>query len=457
MLDNRRFIAGFLAVVISVFNCVPSFAILDFNKNKKEDNKTESLMEYVNMDWWKEFQDPILEEYIVKALENNHDLKIATIKTEQARQNVKMQLASELPMVGVGALPGLGKMSGERSTQGVFALPIIASYEVDLFLKNHDKTKSIRKVYETSKLNEKATYISIVGAVGATYYNLVKLDKIIALQENIIKDKEQIYELMKKRNEKGLTSTSDLVQAQKAYILSTSELVDLKKAQEELLTRLAILVGESPENISTLKRCSYDELATRKVIPTEVASDIIFSRPDCQAAEKMLEKAGIDVRVAKKEFLPTFNIGALLMPFTTSAMNSMSWTTAIAGAGAGALLPVFTGGRRIAVLKYQKAKYDEMIQTFQKTNLVAVKEVSDSLTNLKLDNEKYLNNLNAFNMEQSDFEIMEKRYEQGIVSNLNLIQKRELLNSTEKLKVSSDIDEYIAQISLYKAVAGSNI
>ena len=147
MLDNRRFIAGFLAVVISVFNCVPSFAILDFNKNKKEDNKTESLMEYVNMDWWKEFQDPILEEYIVKALENNHDLKIATIKTEQARQNVKMQLASELPMVGVGALPGLGKMSGERSTQGVFALPIIASYEVDLFLKNHDKTKSIRKVF----------------------------------------------------------------------------------------------------------------------------------------------------------------------------------------------------------------------------------------------------------------------------------------------------------------------
>jgi len=61
-------------------------------------------------------------------------------------------------------------------------------------------------------------------------------------------------------------------------------------------------------NIDELKRISYDELIYKKPIPQEISSDIITQRPDYMAAEKQVEKAGLDVRIAKKEFLPKIDL-----------------------------------------------------------------------------------------------------------------------------------------------------
>ena len=106
------------------------------------------------------------------------------------------------------------------------------------------------------------------------------------------------------------------------------------------------------------------------------------------AAEKQVEKAGLDVRIAKKEFLPNINLGGLLLLMSSSGTNSMSWANSIAALGGMALLPVFTGGAKTANLKLNKNKYEQVLQNYYKTNLVAIQEVNDSLSSLKLDDEK---------------------------------------------------------------------
>ena len=58
-------------------------------------------------------------------------------------------------------------------------------------------------------------------------------------------------------------------------------------------------------------------------------------------------------------------------------------------------------------------------------------------------------------MEKTDYKYAEDCYKEGVISYLDLIQKREVLLSTQKLTVSSDIDKNISQISLYKATAGT--
>ena len=425
-------------------------------KAKKAQAQRESRLDYINIDWWQGFNDQYLNEYILKAFDNNHDLKIATLKVEEARQGVKAQLASELPSLYVGAAPGIAKLPMSTSTTGNFIIPIVASYEIDIFLKNHDKTKSMRKLYEASQLKEKATYLAIVSAVGSTYYNIVKVDKLIELQDKIVNDRKQIYELMKLRNEQGITSTSDLVQAEKAYVLADSDLTELERVRNSLLTSLSVLIGDSPENISEYKRISYDEL-TKKSIPNEIPTEIITSRPDYLAAEKMVEKTGLDVRVAKKEFLPSFNIGGLLTFMATSQINAMNWETALAGAGILGLLPIFTGGKRIANVKIQKSRYEQALQTYHKTNVEAIKEVNDALYDLKMNTVKYEKDMTALSNEQKDYKLAQEKYKEGIISKLDLMQKNEVLLSTQKLAVSEDINTYINQISLYKATAGAKL
>ena len=183
----KRIIGSFLLASFLVLNISPSFAIAEklgglFKKEKKQEV---SKLDYINLAWWEEYQDEHLENYILKAIENNHDVKLATLKVEQARQNVKAQFASELPSLTVGASPAINKMPGSTSTEGMFMIPMIASYEIDIFLKNRDKTKSVKKLYEASVLSEKATYIGIASAVGETeWYHSVWT----CISENCIAD-----------------------------------------------------------------------------------------------------------------------------------------------------------------------------------------------------------------------------------------------------------------------------
>lgn len=427
-----------------------------FTHDKKviQSQVTEYKFANVNLDWWKNYNDEILEGYIVKAIDNNQDLKIATLKVEEAKQNVKYQFSKELPNASIGVAPLLYKMPGVTSTESSFGLPVMVNYEADIFLKNHDKTKSVKKLYEVSKINERAAYISIASAVGATYFNIVKMDKLIAIQTQIIKDRKQIYELMKQRNNQGTTSTADVVRADKAYVLGTVDLIDLKKSREAMLNNLAVLIGENPNNIDGLKRISYDELNYQKTIPDEISSEIITQRPDYLAAEKQVEKAGIDVRVAKKEFLPKIDIIGLMFFSSGSLGGSMNWSNALAALAGSAMLPVFTGGAKFANLRLNKNKYEQVMQNYYKTNLVAIQEVNDSLSNLKLDNEKYQKNLKSLDMQKADYKYMQARYNQGIISGLDLLQQKENLLVIDKMVASSKNDCYIDQINLYKAVGG---
>lgn len=448
----KKFIISALAINILILNTMPVFAIHD--KKVIQSKVTEYKFDNVNLDWWKNYNDEILEGYIVKAINNNQDLKIATLRVEEAKQNVKLQFSKELPNASVGFSPLLYKMTGVSNTEVSYGFPVMVSYEADLFLKNHDKTKSVKKLHEISKVNERAAYIAVASTVGATYFNIVKFDKLIQIQNEIITDRAKIYELMKQRNQQGITSTADLVRADKAYVIATTELIDLTKARDIMLNSLAVLIGESPNNIGELKRISYNELIYKKSIPHEISSDVITQRPDYMAAEKMVQKAGLDVKIAKKEFLPRIDILGLLFFSTGSLSSTMNWTNALALMGGQAILPLFTGGAKFANLRLNKNRYEQVLQNYYKTNLVAIQEVNDALNGLKLDDEKYKKNLKALDMQLADFKYMQVRNKQGILSDLDLIQQKEALLVINEMVTASRTECYIDQIGLYKAVGG---
>ncbi len=449
MLFEKTEFKKFISVILITVYCV--FVPLSSQAAKKPITDEKTIDDYINIEWWKGFNDSILLDYVIKAVQYNHDLKTATLKVEEATENKNIRRAKELPSVGVGAVPALYKLPGLTNSDGLISLPIYANWELDLFGKNRDRTKSMDKLINVSRQNERASYISVVSAVGSTYYNIVKLDKLIQIQEEIITDRKQIFDLMKLSNEQGLVSTADTVSANKAYIRSNTDMIELKKSRERLLNMLAVLIGDSPENNKDFKRISFDDLVINKDVPDSISSNVIQARPDYISSELMLEKAGLEVRAAKKDFLPSFNILGLISFNSTEFFSGMSWTNSVALLGGGALLPLFTGGSRIANFKLQKNKYNQAIENYKKTWLVSVQEVNDALCDLKLDNDKYLKTLESYNLDKKDLGFTQMKYDEGIISNLDLLQKKESLLVTEKLLTTDKTDYFINQIGLYKA------
>lgn len=421
------------------------------SKNKKTQQSDDYKFNYVNMNWWGNFNDDLLNGYIEKAVLNNYDLKMATINVEEYYQNVRLQFANELPSAVGGFGPGVFKAPGMTNTSSAFGLPIIVQYEADIFLKNHNKTKAVKKLYEGSKLDERAAYISVASAVGSTYFNIINLDKMISLQEQIVNIRQEIYNLMLIRNKEGLTSTADTVKANKALVAGQTDLIELKKNREKMLNQMCVLIGESPENANSIKRNSLDSINYQLAIPSEIPSEIITQRPDYMKAELMVEKAGIDVRVAKKEFLPSINIlgGAL---FNASDIGSLFTTkNMLLGVGGGLMTPLFQGGSLIANLKLKKATYERILQDYYKTNLTAIQEVNDALVASRLDKDKMTQTTKQYNLEKSDYKYNEKKFNQGTISKLDLIQYQENLLTIEKLVAQQKVECMTDAISLYKA------
>ena len=427
-----------------------------FKKHKDRLKNDSFKYEYINYAWWSNFNDSYLTNYIDLAIKNNYDLKMATIAVDEYYQAVKIQFANELPMAGAGFSPALAKLPNSTSSAWNFATPVFVNYEVDLFLKNHNKTDAAKKQYEQSLQDERAAYIGIASAVGTTYLNIVKLDKMITLQEEIVKDRETIYNLMLLRNKEGLTSTADTVKANKSYIAGNTELSEYKKQRTKLLNQLAVLIGENPNNAETLDRISYDTLDFSGVIPQEISSEIISQRPDYIKAEKMVEKAGIDVKVAKKEFLPSINLTGIAL-FLGEQFGS-AWTTknALAALAAGGTLPSYIDGRLRANLRLKKDEYERVLNKYYQTNLTSIQEINDSLATIKHDTQIFEDNKKQAQLDREDFGYSENKYEQGTISKLDLIQVKENILFTDKLVVNNKINCYVDYIGLYKAV-GSKI
>lgn len=457
----KKILAAIVLTSLTGMTFMPALAVQEVNNNvpkqyKSMVKKSKKVSDdykyaYVNMDFWSQFNDEILNGYIDKAVKNNYDLKMASLNVKEYYENVKLQFSNELPKLTAGYSPNYVKMPGSSDADWVFATPAIASYEADIFLKNRDKTKSVKKLYEASQFDERAAYISVASAVGTTYLNIVRLDKIVDLQQEIVELRKEIYDLMLKRNREGITSTADTIKANKALVAGETDLIEYQKQRDFLLHQLAVLIGESPANAEELTRTSYDKIVFSGNIPSEISSDVIVQRPDYLKAEKMVEKAGIDVKVAKKEFLPSFNIMGLAL-FNASNIGS-SWTTKnmLASIGAAGMLPLFTGGSLIANLRLKKTEYERVLQNYYKTNLTAIQEVNDALVSVKKDTEKMERTQKQADLEKTDFMYNRDKFNQGVISKLDLIQFKENLLSIDKLVAQQNIECMVDYIGLYKA------
>lgn len=462
----KKILAAIVLTSLTGMTFMPALAVQEVNNNvpkqyKSMVKKSKKVSDdykyaYVNMDFWSQFNDEILNGYIDKAVKNNYDLKMASLNVKEYYENVKLQFSNELPKLTAGYSPNYVKMPGSSDADWIFVTPAIASYEADIFLKNRDKTKSVKKLYEASQFDERAAYISVASAVGTTYLNIVRLDKIVDLQQEIVELRKEIYDLMLKRNREGITSTADTIKANKALVAGETDLIEYQKQRDFLLHQLAVLIGESPANAEELTRTSYDKIVFSGNIPSEISSDVIVQRPDYLKAEKMVEKAGIDVKVAKKEFLPSFNIMGLAL-FNAANIGS-SWTTKnmLASIGAAGMLPLFTGGSLTANLRLKKTEYERVLQNYYKTNLTAIQEVNDALVSVKKDTEKMERTKKQADLEKTDFMYNRDKFNQGVISKLDLIQFKENLLSIDKLVAQQNIECMVDYIGLYKA-AGSKL
>lgn len=418
--------------------------------------------EYMNMDWWNNFNDENLTQNILTLYEKNYDLKNASLKIKENEQIVKMQFANELPGVMLSgdlyrdfraARQQFGSMHIPNYSQYNYNIPITAGYEVDIWGKNRLQTKSKKEQLEIIKEAERATSISLSSDFASDYFNLIKADKLIEIQDELIKIQEDILDKVTDKYKCGLCPITDVL-GQEKFLTSLREEHNLHlQIREVLINTMKVYLANSDD----IKRSHYEDITILKNIPDNYSTKVIENRPDYKQEEANLRRIGFDVRVARKEFLPTFTI------FGQIGLNAYHWSSLFNSPSQffnAGVLPnwdIFSGGRKRAFLKIKKYQYEQAINDYQKTFLVGAKEINSALAEYNSALKNYGETLKRLELENKIYNLANDKKQIGSASELDTLYAKEALLMIQKEDVSSKINTIISTIGLYKAMGGINL
>ncbi|MCI5824950.1 MAG: TolC family protein [Candidatus Gastranaerophilales bacterium] len=424
---------------------------------------TDSGLEHMNMDWWKNFNDEHLIQNLLKVYENNYDLKNAALKIQANEQVAKMQFTQELPFVTFSAdisrdlkaaRQQFGEMQIPTYSQNNFYFPITAGYEIDIWGKNRLKTKSKKQQLEMAKQAQRATYISLTSNFVSDYFNLIKTDKLLEIQKELVGTQKEILSMTKSKFEIGLAPVTEVLYQDKILSTLKEEENNYIKSQEVLTNNLKVYLADFNDNV---KRTPFEKVVVLENIPQKIDTEIIEKRPDYLQEEANIKRIGFDVKVAKKEFLPSFTIfGQIgLNAYTLSTLCKSPSQFFTAG-----ILPsfdLFSGGRKLAFMKMQKFRYEEALNNYQKIYLNAANEINSSLVDYKTTTKNYIESQDKFSKECKLYYLAKEKRNIGSSSNLNVLSEKEIYLSTQKELVVNKINTILSTISLYKATGGVDL
>ncbi len=417
-------------------------------------------IEYMNLSWWEKFGDKNLDKNLEFAYENNKDLKIAAASTKQAQQVVKMAFADRLPQLSFD--PSFGREFTSSDVrfgdilipdykQSRFLMPLTMTYEADIWGENYLKTKSVKQKLEMIKQDERASYIMITTALASNYFNLIKADKLIENQSALVSLQEEIVKLYAKKYDGGLCSINDVLAEKQLLTIFNEDLNNLREKQDVLENQLKVILGD--RNVVNVERSSYNDIKMIE-FPLDIKSEAIQNRPDLIKSEYYIKKIGIDVKVARRNFLPKFILFGQVGFNSYQTSNMFGSHTFLSNIGVMPSLDLFTGGRKMAMLRFKKYEYEKSLQMYEKTILTSLQEVNDALVSAKTARANLMSSKERYELQKEQFRLADRKLQIGSASNLEILKAKEALLISEKSNISNTVDAVISAINIYKSVGG---
>lgn len=403
-----------------------------------------------NLPWKEVFRDAKLQALIEEGLNNNVDVQAAALRVKEAKVMLTSAKLSYLPSINI-APQGTATSMDDGNYVKAYTLPVVASWEFDLFGKILNSKRGQKVAYQKSQYSQQAVRSSIICGIANVYYSLLMLDRQVAITtetSDIYKENVRVMEAMKTA---GMTTEAGVAQMRAASNQVDASLIDLKRQVRETENSLAILLGRAPQ---TIERTTLDEQVMPEKLMAGVPLQLLENRPDVKMAEMTLAAAYYSTNQARAAFYPGLTITGTAGWTNGSNISVSNPGVFLMQAMASLAQPIFNKGKLIANLKVTKAEEKIAQMNYQQTILKAGKEVSDALflfdcQNKKLENDKV-------RVEQLNKAVIATKalFQSASATYLEVLTSQQSLLSAQLSEVADNFQRIQAVINLYSAVGG---
>jgi NodT family efflux transporter outer membrane factor (OMF) lipoprotein len=419
----------------------------------KTDSATVQLAE-----WWKQFNDPILNDLIERAYSGNLSLKEAVTRIDIARGAVDVSESELYPQVsGTGSVTDY-EYSKETNAAGphregkLYDVGLSAGWELDLWGRVRRSVEASDASYEASLEDYNYTLVILYSEIAQSYINVRSAQKRLQLTQANLKRQQETLELTKNRFDAGLAPELDVKQAELNASTTESFLPLLEIALAENLHRLGVLVGAYPDALLSSLEVKQPIPQAMDSVATGIPADLLRQRPDIRAAELRLAEQTALIGVATAELYPTLTLPGTL---SLQAFNSGDLGNGRGyGIGPAFSWNLFSGGRVRAQIYQQEKSAEAAELQYQQTVLDALEEVQNSLVTQAQQRKRVESLQRSVSAASDSVDLVMTLYKTGLTDFQNVLDMERSLAAQQDSLAETEGNLSNAQVSLYRAMGG---
>jgi outer membrane protein, multidrug efflux system len=420
----------------------------------------EEARDLANTTWWEQFDDPVLNELIQIALQENKDVKVAATRIEQFVGQYMTTRAALFPQIGAGATGGMERFteegftplpSGTNNPNDFYEIFLNGNWEIDIWGKIRRATEASRAQILSSEEGRRTVILTLVASVAGTYIDLRDADmewEISKKTAEAYKESLRIFEL---RFKEGFSSAVEVNMIRAEYEQALSRISYYQKTIPQIENALSILLGRNPGPIPRGK--SLDGLVL-PIVPSGLPSDLLEQRPDIRQAEQNLISANAQIGVAKSLYYPSISLTGIF-GFSSTDLSKLfrssaqAWTWAVP-----VTAPIFTAGAIRGQVQSAEAYQQELLIRYQQTIQTAFQEVDDSL----VDQQETRGQLEAQGRQVEALKeyarLAQIRFDNGYTSYLEVLDANRSLFDAQLSYAQTKAVLFRSLVNLYKAMGG---
>ena len=446
--------------------------------------------------WRDFFADPALQRLVEIALQNNRDLRVATLNIETAQAQYRAQFANLFPQIAASgsgtfeSIPGdsafafggsssaassssstTGATSGTGTTGAGSTSTTIPSgsksfylrsfsaglgftnYELDLFGRIRSLSEQEFEQYVAQAETRRSTQISLVAEVASGWFAVLADRELVHLTEETLKSETASYDLAKLQLNGGTATALSARQAETAVDTARASLIQFTRQLAQDENALVLLLGEPiPADLPPAQGLAGQGMLA--ALPAGLPSDLLERRPDVVAAEHNLIAANANIGAARAAFFPSIALtasdgvsSANLNHLFTGAAQTWSLAPQLT-------IPIFTAGQNEANLDLAKTQKNIQVAQYEKAIQTAFREVADALAARGTYGSQVKAQEELVAATQDSLDLSQMRFKAGVDSYLPVLDAERSLYTAQQNLLALKQAQLTQQATLYKTLGG---
>jgi NodT family efflux transporter outer membrane factor (OMF) lipoprotein len=411
-------------------------------------------------DWWKAFNDPLLNELEPQVAVSNQSVKQSYANYQQALAEVESARANYFPTIGVtGSVTrsGNGGSSSSLATGSnvvsAGSLEGNASWTLDIWGKVRRQVEEAKAVAQSDEATLANATLSEQTLLATTVIELRLADADIDLEQKTVDEYREALRIVQAQGNAGITATppSAVITARVALETAEANLTGLGVARAQYAHAIAVLVGKNPEDLEIPHSTM---MPTLPEIPAGVPSTLLQRRPDVAVAERTMAAQNAAVGVAIAAYYPTISLSAA-DGFSQSPLDGLfRAANHVWSIGASGSETIFDFGAREGSVRAAKAAYEASVANYRQTVLSAFQAVESDLSGLRILAQQ-AQQLDVAVKDASDgARISLAEFQAGTVDYTTVAQSQETLLADEQSRLSVQQSRLLDAVSLIGDLGG---